>query len=173
MRAVRSAVVVAAAGLLAACVGDPVREMTAHELGPEQPGVRPGPLHRPGQPCLVCHPPGGGGKMPFSMAGTVYQTDQVKAPLPDVLVRLSDAQGRKYSTGTNCAGNFFVRPADFDPDYPVWVTLEFGGVEWPMKTAIFREGSCAACHGDPAGLDSVGYVYFAPVPVDFPPSGCP
>ena len=44
----------AAASALAACV-DESHELQVQALGAEVPGVPMGPLHRPGQPCLVCH----------------------------------------------------------------------------------------------------------------------
>ncbi len=42
-----------------ACGGDPVHDEEVAALGPEPGGGAPGPEHRPGQPCLVCH--GGSG----------------------------------------------------------------------------------------------------------------
>ena len=39
---------------LGACV-DETHELQVQALGGEAPGVPKGPLHRPGQPCLVCH----------------------------------------------------------------------------------------------------------------------
>src|SRR5207249_3431097 len=49
----------AALGGAIAC-GDPVHDDAVAALGPEAPGVRPGPTPRPGQPGLTCHydPPG-------------------------------------------------------------------------------------------------------------------
>jgi len=158
---------------LAACSSDPVREQRIELLGPEVAGVPPGPLHRPNQPCLLCHDGDGPGDAVFSVAGTVFKLQQGFEPLPDALVRLVDSQRRHFQTATNCAGNFFVDPHDFDPAYPLWVSIEFGGVVIPMSTPIFREGSCASCHGDPASTESAGHVYFAPVEIPFPPSSCP
>src|SRR5450432_160855 len=39
--------------------GDPVHDTAVSALGPEAPGVPKGPLHRPGQPCVLCHGPQG------------------------------------------------------------------------------------------------------------------
>ena len=158
---------------LAACSSDPVREQRIEQLGPEVTGVPPGPLHRPNQPCLLCHDGDGPGDAVFSVAGTVFKLQQGFEPLPDALVRLVDSQRRHFQTAANCAGNFFVDPHDFDPEYPLWVSIEFGSIVIPMSTPIFREGSCASCHGDPASTESAGHVYFAPVEIPFPPSSCP
>ena len=46
---------VALAALATTCTLDPVQSEAVADLGGEAPGVAPGPLHRPGQPCLVCH----------------------------------------------------------------------------------------------------------------------
>ena len=152
--------VIAAVGLVAC--RDPVHDDAVDALGLEQPGVKKGPLHRPGQPCLVCHGGEGPGDPTFSVAGTVYETPRDLVALPDALVHLVDAGGRRWSTWTNQAGNFYVSPEDFSPGYPLWVSLERDGVLVDMKTPSYREGSCAACHIDPSGPASVGHVYFTP-----------
>lgn len=159
--------------LLAACASDPVHDRQVDDLGPEAPGVDPGPLHRPNQPCLVCHGGDGPGESTFSVAGTVWKAKDAMDPLPGAYVRLLDSKGKRYATATNCAGNFFVDPHDFDPAFPMWVTIQYGGIDVHMSTPVFRDGSCAGCHRTPAGEDSVGHVYFAPTTIPFPPSSCP
>ena len=57
---------------LAAC--DPVHGDAISALGPEAPDVRQGPLHRPGQPCLLCHDGALGDPQRFTIAGTVFET---------------------------------------------------------------------------------------------------
>jgi hypothetical protein len=148
--------------LLLACgagaCGDPVREKAAAALGDEAAGVRPGPLHRPGQPCLVCHD--GGEVSAFSVAGTVYARAQGGVPVDKVTVQLIDADGRKFGAVTNCAGNFFVRPDEYTPRYPLWTTLSVGAKTIDMESPVFRDGSCASCHTNPKGPASAGEVYF-------------
>jgi hypothetical protein len=167
-----------AVSLLAAGCGDPVRDDAIAALGGEAPGVKPGPLHRPGQPCVLCHGGSGPGESVFSIAGTVYENPADKIALPNALVKLIDSQGKTYDAATNCAGNFFVMETDYQPAFPVWVKLVFGQagagpLEVKMGSAIYREGSCGKCHTDPVGRESVGHVYFAPVGVPFPPpAGC-
>ncbi|HEX4336577.1 MAG TPA: hypothetical protein VH062_11725 [Polyangiaceae bacterium] len=162
-----------------ACSSDPVRSHLVDSLGGEAPGVPKGPLHRPGQPCLACHGGDGPGAPDFSLAGTVYQDATSLHALPDARVHFIDQNGKTYDTATNCAGNFFVMSSDYRPAYPVWVKVFFGTVadqpvSQPMGSPIYREGSCAACHGDPAGTESVGHVYLSPVPLAVPPSpSCP
>ena len=66
------AVVAAASGGVLSCY-DPVHDQEVAALGGEAPGVSPGPTHRPGQPCNVCHGGVGPANLRFSVAGTVYQ----------------------------------------------------------------------------------------------------
>jgi hypothetical protein len=142
---------------LAACT-DPVRAQAIAALGGEEAGVPPGPLHRPGQPCLVCHD--GGEASRFSVAGTVYARAEGTVPVARVTVELLDTDERAFKATTNCAGNFFVRPGDFVPQYPLWVTLAVGEQRLDMESPVFRDGSCASCHGDPKGPASAGHAYF-------------
>lgn len=168
-----------AVAMLAACQ-DPVHSQEIAALGPEKDGVPKGPLHRPGQPCLLCHGDAGPAGMLFSLAGTVFQSDQTQVavgngPASDVIVHFRDSNGHTFSTGTNCAGNFFVQPADFTPVYPVAVWLEYAGVLSTMNSATFREGSCAKCH-TPTGpsYNSPGPVFFRPnQPATNLPGACP
>lgn len=166
----------AGASLVAGCA-DPVLQEQIDALGPETPGVPEGPLHRPGQPCVTCHREGSIAE-PFSVAGTIYQYEDEAVPLRDALVTLRDSEGRGHVTATNCVGNFFVLPGDFRPAYPISVSVAFGDSEARMTSLIYREGSCAQCHAEPAGAQSVGHVYFLPtrgVPPGFelPPPVCP
>ena len=57
---------------LVGCFVDPVHDEQVAALGPEPAGESPGPLHRPGQPCLVCHGGLGPAHQSFSVAGTVF-----------------------------------------------------------------------------------------------------
>src|ERR1017187_10948970 len=90
---------------LAAC--DPVRNDAIASLGPEAPGVRRGPLHRPGQPCLLCHDGAIGDPQRFTVAGTVYETLGNQAPSVLASVVLTDANGSSVHLQTNAAGNFY------------------------------------------------------------------
>ena len=85
-----------------------------------------------------------------------------------------DSEGNTYTTATNCAGNFFVEASAFKPVWPIWVDLRYEGIEVEMSSAIFREGSCAACHAAKASPSKVSRVYFSPDPsIPFPEDGCP
>jgi hypothetical protein len=138
--------------------GDPVQDSAIAALGPETPGVERGPLHRPGQPCVLCHSDAGG-KQPFLLAGTVYVAADARTPIDGVQVKVVDSLNREFVTATNCAGNFFIRPQDFASDAPLWVSLRRDDVLRVMNTPIYREGSCAGCHFDPQGPTSAGHVY--------------
>jgi len=156
---------------LSAC-GDPAHDDAVAALGPEG-SVPAGPLHRPGQPCTVCHGGKGPGNMEFRLAGTLYKSPGSPEPLANAVVRFWDSKGRATFTGTNCAGNFWVQKADYDPEFPVYTTVEFGGVAVDMDTPIFRAGSCATCHLEPPSVESLGQVYFAPAGVTVTGGDCP
>ena len=104
--------------VLAACA-DPVHDRAVDTLGPETAGVRPGPIHRAGQPCLTCH--GGDGPSDFEMAfgGTVFAHATGNVAAADATVRIVDASGKTFETKTNCVGNFWVPQGAFDAMFPV------------------------------------------------------
>jgi hypothetical protein len=158
--------IASACALLGAC--DPVHQDQIAKLGGERAGVPKGPLHRPGQPCLVCHGGKGPGSPDFTVAGTIYRQRDSLTPAVGAQVLMTDAFGRSFTAITNQAGNFYLRSAQFDPAYPLSVKLCTGAgcdpladppTAMPMKTHIGREGSCAACHTDPEGRSSAGHIY--------------
>jgi hypothetical protein len=139
---------------------DPVHDNAVSSLGGETPGVAPGPLHRPGQPCLLCHDGQGNDPPAFALAGTIFLDANSPTPAVGATVSLMDASGKTASQTTNAAGNFYFDPATFSPKFPVHVTgVAMGGVSVVMHSHIGGNGSCAGCHADPAGPDSPGHVY--------------
>jgi hypothetical protein len=162
------AVLLVAASPLAC--GDPVKDLAVEALGPEAPGVPEGPLHRPGQPCLVCHD--GATARAYSVAGTVYLAPDAEEPAAGTSVHLIDAEGQRFTAVTNCAGNFFLQPGELDPIYPVWTALRAGTWQIAMESPIHGEGSCAGCHGLAPGPSSAGRVYVFPIAPEPPPAGC-
>ena len=145
---------------LAACV-DVVHEDQVQALGGEQPGVPPGPLHRPGQPCLVCHGGSGPASTQFSLAGTITLTQGQPDPASGAQVTLEDISGNVVTFTTNQAGNFFVPLQSYAPQYPLQVNGVMLGMNPapPMSTHISREGSCCGCHTPIAGTASPGPIY--------------
>ena len=142
---------------LSSCA-DPVRDRAIDALGPEAPGVAPGPLHRPGQPCVLCHSEAGNAE-PFLLAGTVYIDADSLTPIEDVRVDFIDSFGRTFATTTNCAGSFIVRREEYPTGGPIWVSLRRDEVLREMETPIYRDGSCAGCHAEPLGPASAGHVF--------------
>ncbi|TKC99011.1 carboxypeptidase regulatory-like domain-containing protein [Polyangium fumosum] len=140
---------------------NPLQEGAIADLGPESPAIPLGPLHRPGQPCLVCHD--GAEATELTVAGTIYERADATKPIPDVLVHLVDARGTAYVTATNCAGNFFVRPGDFTPEYPMRVAIERDGFRQEMESPVNVDGSCASCHTNDPSPRSAGRVYLLSV----------
>jgi hypothetical protein len=153
------ALILLTAVAFAACA-DPIRDEKIAALGGEAPGVRHGPLHRPGQPCLLCHEPSGGGNQPaLSVAGTIYAVADKATPVNNVEVRLVDADGRRFTALSNCAGNFYVQQSEWAPRYPLWTTVAAEGQTIDMESAVYRDGSCASCHTDPKNPTSAGHVF--------------
>jgi hypothetical protein len=166
---VRYAIAIASCvALLAAAACDPVHDDAIAALGPEAPGVRRGPLHRPGQPCLVCHDGAIGDPQRFTVAGTVYETSGANVAAVGAEVDLVDARGSSIALQTNAAGNFYATPSTYDPTYPIQVTVRGpGGESLRMQTLIEGNGTvepngaCASCHFDPPGPSSPGHVCLA------------
>jgi hypothetical protein len=153
------------AGVLVLCglgaCADPVHDDRVEALGGEDPNVEPGPLHRPGQPCVTCHGNKGPAESEYSVAGTVYTLLRDKQPAADVWVLLGDIKGSVFSITTNQAGNFYVEKSEWDPVYPLQVKINRGTISKQMFTHIGQTGSCADCHLDPPGATSPGHVYLA------------
>jgi hypothetical protein len=148
-----------------------VHRRAVDELGAEDPAVPPGPLHRPGQPCGVCHGGAGPAEDAFVLSGTVFATPDGGEVLPGATVRYIDWVGRQQSVVTNCAGNFFVRgPA---PTWPVWVRVEYGGTVAEMQSAIFRDGSCNTCHRLTPTPRHAPRVFLSEQPFPIADAGCP
>jgi hypothetical protein len=139
-------------------LSDPVEDAQRAALGPEDPNVPEGPLHRAGQPCAVCHKEDGEAPA-FAFAGTVYRDPVEALAVPDATVVLTDAAGHTFMTTTNCVGNFYVRPSEFQPTPPVWTSVQKIDFPWTMESPIHREASCAACHYDPAGPATAGHIF--------------
>jgi hypothetical protein len=146
---------------LLAC--DPVHQSAVDALGDEAPGVRRGPTHRPGQPCMLCHDGALGDASQFTVAGTVYADEgQNSGGANSVQVVLTDSTGSTFTTTTNTAGNFYLTPRDWTPTYPMKVKIvATDGSEHPMTTHVGRDGSCAGCHEYPPGPRSPGHVYLS------------
>lgn len=153
------------------CV-DPLQEEAVASLGGETPGIPEGPLHRAGQDCLVCHD--GTRATELSIAGTIYRLAETEEPVAGALVHFMDLNGATHLAATNCAGNFFVRPGDFTPAYPMWVKIERSGYEQIMESPVNGDGSCAGCHASAARPSSAGRVYLLSFDIALPEeAGCP
>jgi hypothetical protein len=138
---------------------DPVHQNEIDALGGNAPGVRNGPLHRPGQPCLVCHDGDIGDPKEFSVAGTVFQRPSDREPVDGAQVTLTGSDGTTFEAVTNAAGNFYVQPSQWTPTFPMRTSVVWQGEQVAMHTNVGRDGSCASCHVDPAGPSSPGHVY--------------
>jgi hypothetical protein len=79
---------------------------------------------------------------------------------------------------TNSAGNFMLLDQGNTLAYPLWLKVRYNGVSVPMDSRVFRDGSCATCHGMQYGPDSAGPVHlledqFSDLAALFPDPGCP
>lgn len=158
---------------LAGC-GNPVPDARIALLGPEDPAVPESDIHRPGQPCLLCHGPYKGAEPELAVAGTIYgyafDTSDFKAepvPVKDVIIEISDSFGNTPDAPvkTNCAGNFFITKEDWNPSFPLRVAIRYpvpgdeDGERVSMGTRISRDGSCSACHTGAPNQGSPGWVF--------------
>ena len=156
--------VVAASGVLAiatfatSCT-NPVKDHEIARLGPEADGVSPGPEHRPGQPCVLCHSDGGTAKGKFAIAGTVYTTSKADKGVDKVKIFILDGANADRQTTSNAVGNFFIRDEEWpDLTYPFKTGVEVGTTGIKMQSTVNREGSCNFCHKPPGGdpRESIG-----------------
>jgi hypothetical protein len=145
--------------LLGSVACDPVLDDAVSELGGEVGNVHPGPLHRPGQPCLLCHDGELGDPPEFSIAGTVFLQPTGTKAVNRATVELHGADDSTLRLVTNAAGNFYVSANQFKPVFPLEVKVDYQNEVTTMHSVIGRDGSCAGCHSDPAGSDSPGHVY--------------
>lgn len=147
-------------GLAAIASCDPVHSNKVASLGGEAPGVRTGPEHRGGQPCLECHDGKLGDPNAFSVAGTIYENADSKTPAVGAVVMLTSSNGSPiFDKTTNSAGNFYMTAGEYTPSYPMEVSVSYRGTTVKMISAIGRAGSCGTCHSDPAGNASAGHIY--------------
>jgi hypothetical protein len=141
------------------CTLDPTHDEAQSDLGDEAPGISPGPLHRPGQPCLICHD--GSTAPQWSVAGTITGVLGTPTGLNGATVSLTDANLSTFTVTSNQVGNFYVEPSRWVPTYPVKVAVTYGSITSTMTTIIGRDGSCAGCHANLASRISAGPVYVA------------
>ena len=146
--------------VLVDCV-DATHDDQVQALGGEDPAVRRGPLHRPGQPCLVCHGGEGPASGTFSVAGTVYTLAGRTDPAVGAQVLIEDITGVAFVAPTNPAGNFYITANQWNPTFPIKVQVTLGPSTEPMNTFVGRDGSCATCHSGKPGPTSAGPVYAA------------
>lgn len=147
---------------LVACV-DETHEEAVRALGPEDPNVAPGPLHRPGQPCVTCHGGSGPASQQFSIGGTVYATQGQTAPAANATVTIEDIAGATGTVQTNDVGNFYITVQQWQPSYPLLPRVTLGQTTQTMSTHVGRDGSCADCHSLNPGPTSVGPIYVTPI----------
>jgi hypothetical protein len=138
---------------------DPVQDDAVSALGGETNGTQPGPLHRAGQPCLLCHDGAFGNPEEFSVAGTVFKTPEAKAAAVGAQVAITAADQTKKTFTTNAAGNFYVTANQWRPQFPLQISVDYQGQTLNMDSMVGQEGACAGCHFDPTGPDSPGHVY--------------
>lgn len=115
-------------------------------------------MHRPGQPCLVCHDGAIGDPGAFSVAGTIFEAAGSTTPVNGATIHLTDVTGATHTATSNEAGNFYITPSEFTPHYPMTATVTSAGNTISMQSLISRNGACAGCHVDPVGAGSPGRV---------------
>jgi hypothetical protein len=136
------------------CTNDPARQKKIDALGPEPGDVPQGELHRPGQPCVLCHSDGGpADKTKFAIAGTIFDSNKSDGKgLSNVRVLFIDASSATREVTTNDAGNFFILQTEWpDLTFPFRTGIASGANTAKMQSTINREPSCNFCHKPAAG----------------------
>lgn len=159
LAAARVALVAPLALLAQAGCNDASHDLQVAALGGENPNVPPGPMHRPGQPCLVCHGGLGPASAHFSAGGTVFATRTGTAPAVGATVTIEDSNGSVGTAQTNQVGNFYIEASQWTPAYPTAPQVALGNMGAVMSTHVGRDGSCASCHSDPISPISAGHIY--------------
>jgi hypothetical protein len=151
-------------GLASMSCADPQLDGGAAALGKETSGISKGEFHRAGQPCVVCHTDqGAASSHVFTVAGTIFAQPARMVGVDRAEVRMTDSEGTKFVTHTNCVGNFFVKPGEWQPHFPILVSVAKNNIVRQMQGAIGRDGSCSHCHAnsvppqDP--FSQTGHVY--------------
>jgi hypothetical protein len=114
-----------------------------------------GPDMDPGQSCIT-----GGCHRRFTAAGTVYlHADSISAQgAANVLVTITDADGRQVMLTSNEVGNFWT---DERLTFPWTTDVQLGSVVRHMTPLIDR-GSCNECHTQPPTNGAAGLAYVEP-----------
>jgi hypothetical protein len=121
----------------------------------------------------VCHGPDGPAQTTFSIAGTIFYGPTKNVGVDQTDVTMVDSLGTSFTAHTNCVGNFFVAPSEWDPAFPVKVEASGQGKSRQMVGHIGREPSCSNCHKDPPYFDSPGHVYISSSDTGYAPGPCP
>jgi hypothetical protein len=169
-------VVLALAATSAAC-GDPSRSAAIAVLGGEQAGFPPNELHRPGQPCVLCHSETGGAEPVLSLGGTLFVEPSPTElyAVADFSVFVFDSEGQAAEMKSNACGNFFIEKKTFNPVFPLRTEIRDseGKTLNVMNSRIAREGSCNNCHVYPRSPFSPGVIRVFADPIPDPPNNCP
>lgn len=153
--------------------GNPSFDVQIEQLPPDT--VGPGPNHRPGQPCLLCHGPYKGASPQMSLAGTVFKTittqDTYGLPpdyaeytaalkeatgLQGVSIKVYDPSGkingvlptnsRQVELKSLESGNFFFKTIEFSPNFPLGARMDCPDVGQQF-TMISRISRDGSCNG--------------------------
>lgn len=166
------------AAVVSAACDDPVLDGTVEDQGNETSGIPQGELHRAGQRCTACHQEGGeASDSPFTLAGTVFAQPNRQIGVGAAEIRLTDADGTKFTAKTNCVGNFFIKSSEWQPRFPILVDIAKGPVRRSMRSPIGRATDCAECHTlsfpVPDPLTQVPHIYLFSGDEPGSPEGAP
>ena len=103
--------------------------------------------HRAGANCMSCHTAGGSGEGRFTLAGTVYQTDETTV-YPNTTVKLytgADTSGELVITvEVDGKGNFYTTES-VDWGTGLYATVSSDN-ETRNMTGVVTTGACNSCH---------------------------
>lgn len=108
-----------------------------------------GESHKNGENCMHCHKNGGDGEGWFTIAGSVYTSDQL-SPAANGIVRIysgPDGTGNILATiEVDALGNFFTTQS-IDVSGGAYTSVQSTGGSEIFMDGKITSGACNSCHG--------------------------
>jgi len=131
--------------IIAAACADPVQSSNEDAIPDD--GKPDGPDHHVGEWCTACHSEHGSGPE-FSVAGTVFVAKGSNTPASGAVVHVKDGNGNTHDIPVYDSGNFYRSKEQYDPKYPLSISVTYQGQEQKMESIIGRDGGCGRCHAN-------------------------
>lgn len=131
--------------IIGAACADPVQSSNEDAIPDD--GKPDGPDHHVGEWCTSCHSEHGS-ESEFSVAGSVFVSKGSNTPAAGAIVTIKDGDGKTHDIEVYGSGNFYAEKKDYDPKYPLSITVTYQGQTQKMESIIGRDGGCGRCHSN-------------------------